>query len=177
MKHIDKWFFITDYKWVHSDLFSRCYQLPRGCPASSYYSCRQWVDLDAKACSPQGGKFPLLWSCYVKWHQCPYLQMWGVAILSSSPSGASDGYLDLGPRKRSEWLCHRCELVWLLPMGMRGWARSPTLPGGLSQVTVGVLFITHSLQIFFLNQNVNASLNHWDLRLEYWQQLSHYFSQ
>lgn len=33
-----------------------------------------------------------------------------------------------------------------------------TLLEGLSQVTVGVLFTIDSLQIFFLNQNVNAFL-------------------
>lgn len=36
--------------------------------------------------------------------------------------------------------------------------RSQTLLEGLSQVTVGVLFTIDSLQVFFLDQNVNAFL-------------------
>lgn len=39
-----------------------------------------------------------------------------------------------------------------------GLRRGQTPPGGLGQVTVGVLFTIHSLQIFLLDQNVNAFL-------------------
>lgn len=45
-------------------------------------------------------------------------------------------------------------------------SHSQTLLEGLSQVTVGVLFPVNSLQIFFLDQNVNAFLNYGHPRLE-----------
>ena len=49
-------------------------------------------------------------------------------------------------------------LVSILPTGRGAAPQSDPSGGGLGQVTVGVLFTIHSLQIFFLDQNVNAFL-------------------
>lgn len=51
-----------------------------------------------------------------------------------------------------------------------------TLLEGLSQVTVGVLLTINSLQVFFLDENVNAFLDHWDPRFEPGGQLSEDFT-
>lgn len=77
----------------------------------------------------------------------------------SSPR-ARDGSLGLGPSRRSAWRRRRRRRLVSSPSFPRdeGLRRGQTPPGGLGQVTVGVLFTIHSLQIFLLDQNVNAFL-------------------